>query len=104
MAKGLGRGKMGRENLAASQLTEPEPAPWKVHRDGGRRDDNYIELTGIDRVYQGQWYDGHLLTDFVLPQQLRESLIGLRLFWLTVVMELSTSIIGIRVGLKQLRC
>ena len=46
MAKGLGRGGMGREVNIGARPEEPEPEKlWTPYRDGAREDENYISLS-----------------------------------------------------------
>jgi hypothetical protein len=73
MAKGLGRGRIGREVIVETDRGQSEDAPprWKPYRDGARLDENYIDLTDTDRVYLALWYDDHQLTDFVMIQQIK---------------------------------
>ena len=70
MAKGLGRGRIGKTVQVKGGRSAPSAGPaWKPYRKGCRQDFNYIALSGTERVYQSMWFDGNQLTDFVLIQQ-----------------------------------
>lgn len=71
MSKVKGRVRQTRRLVDKSEAAEPG-ATWVPYRDGGAtRHEQHIEVTPNDRVYQSLWTDGHLLTDFVLIQQVK---------------------------------
>jgi hypothetical protein len=72
MAKGLGRNRIGKLlAMSGARDTEPVIVPWIRHRTGGRRDENYIDVSDGVQVYQSLWYEGRQLTDFVLILQIK---------------------------------
>ena len=67
MAKGLGpRRKIGKTfTMSGSRDVAPVTVPWIRHRNGGRRDENYINVSADVQIYESYWFDGPQLTDFV---------------------------------------
>jgi hypothetical protein len=51
--------------MSGGRQVEPVIVPWIRHRNGGRRDENYIVVSDDVQVYQSLWYDGAQLTDFI---------------------------------------
>jgi len=52
-------------------VTPEVTQPWVKYRESAHRDEQHIEFSPNDRVYQSLWRDGHLLTDFVMVQQVK---------------------------------
>jgi hypothetical protein len=67
-----GRVRRSRGLIDKSAETAPAAEPvWERYRDGALRDEQHIEFTAVDRVYQSLWRDGRQITDFVLIQQVK---------------------------------
>lgn len=72
MAKGLGRYKIGKLiTMSGAREAEPVIVPWIRHRNGGRRDENYIDVSNDVQVYQSLWYEGRQMTDFIFILQIK---------------------------------
>jgi hypothetical protein len=66
------RPKRGKGVMMSEGPSGATEAPdWKPIRTGSLRDDQHIEFNPDNRVYQGIWRNGPLITDFVLVQQVK---------------------------------